>query len=147
MLRLLFDIIQFIHLDKHLDRAWDIFWIKKVFGPKQNFIFHAAVKKCHFQGWDGCSLLVHTSPQKLIITYEKLFLFWIPMNAKLESANYFRLNNSKITVCTKLSIHTVILVIILPRDLAPLFKRPNLEEDPLLTSLLYVIFSFDISTG
>ena len=78
---------------------------------------------------------------------EKLFLFWIPMNAKLESANSFRLNNSKITVCTKLSIHTVILVIILPRDLAPLFKRPNLEEDPLLTYLLYVIFSFDISTG
>ena len=62
------------------------------------------------------------------------------MNAKLESVNSFRLNNSKITVCTKLSIHTVILVIILPRDLAPLFRRPNLEKDPLLAYLLHVIF-------
>ena len=43
-------------------------------------------------------------PQKLIITFEKLFLFWVPMNiekdwkAKLESAYSFMLKYSKITV-------------------------------------------------
>ena len=48
----------FIHIDKHMDGARDIFWIKslngtflalqiKSFGPK-NFDFHAWVKKCHF---------------------------------------------------------------------------------------------------
>ena len=45
-------------MDKHLDRALDLFWIKslngtflvlqiKAFRPK-NFKFHAEVKKCHF---------------------------------------------------------------------------------------------------
>ena len=87
-----------------------------------------------FLGWDlFCRFIQQdsssTSPQKV----------W--------SANSFGLDNSKITVCTKLSIHTVILVIILPRDLAPLFKRPNLEKDPLLTYLLHVIFSLDVSTN
>ena len=48
----------FIHINKHMDGARDIFWIKslngtflalqiKAFGPN-NFDFHAWVKKCHF---------------------------------------------------------------------------------------------------
>ena len=48
-----------IHLDKHLDGAYDIFWIEslngtflalqtKAFGPKKKIKFHAGVKQCHF---------------------------------------------------------------------------------------------------
>ena len=40
--------------------------------------------------------------QKCIIAFEKIFLFWVPMNdwkAKLESAYVFMLKYSKITVC------------------------------------------------
>ena len=42
-------------------------------------------------------------PQKRIIAFKKLFLFWVPMNiwkAKLESAYSFTLKYFKITVCT-----------------------------------------------
>ena len=52
-------VIQFVHLEKHLDGAWDTFGKtslndtftvheKKTFGPKKNSNFHAGVKKCHF---------------------------------------------------------------------------------------------------
>ena len=41
-------------------------------------------------------------PQKVIIAFEKIFLFWVPMNkdwkAKLESAYSFMSKYSKITV-------------------------------------------------
>ena len=56
-------------MDKDLDRARDIFWIKslngtflalqiKAFGPN-NFRFHAGVKKCHFGNfseWAGMAV-------------------------------------------------------------------------------------------
>ena len=77
------------------------------FGPKK-FELHAWVKKCHFGNFSekaGMAMPCQCGPQKCIIGFEKFFLFWVPMNiqkdweAKLESAYFFMLKYSKITVC------------------------------------------------
>ena len=71
------------------------------------FEFHAWVKKCHFGNFSeraGMAMPCQFGPQKLIIAFEKFFLFWMPMNiqkdwkTKLESAYSFMLKFSKITV-------------------------------------------------
>ena len=52
------------------------------------------------------AVLRQSGPQKRIIAFEKLFLFWMPINiwkdwkTKLESTDYFMLKYSKIIVCT-----------------------------------------------
>ena len=83
----------FIHLDKHLDRAWDIFWIKllnctflalqiKAFGPKK-FKFHAGVKKCHFGNfseWAGMAVPCLCSPQESLTGNQKFFLIRVAIN-------------------------------------------------------------------
>ena len=60
-----FEIIQFIHLDKQLDRAYDIFWLKAL--KNGTFILHITGKYPVSTG--------STGPQKLIKKIQKVILF------------------------------------------------------------------------
>ena len=71
-------------------------------------ILHAWVKKCHFGNFSekaGMAVPCQCGPQKCILAFEKLFLFWVPMNiqkdwkAKLESAYSFMLQN-RLWICS-----------------------------------------------
>jgi hypothetical protein len=47
------------------------------------FELHAWVKKCHFGNFSeraGMAVPCSCGPQKCIIAFKKLFLFWVPMN-------------------------------------------------------------------
>ena len=64
--KVIIDSIMTLNMDKHLDGAWDIFWIKSLNGTfiaLKKIKFLAGVKKVPFwqffrMGWDGCALLV-----------------------------------------------------------------------------------------
>jgi hypothetical protein len=50
---------------------------------QKKFELHAWVKKCHFGNFSeraGMAVPCYCGPQKCIIAFEKLFLFWVPMN-------------------------------------------------------------------
>ena len=65
----------------------------------------AGVKKCYFGNFSeraGMAVPCWCGPQKCIIAFEKIFLFWVPVNrylqdrkAKLEGAYSFMLKCSK----------------------------------------------------
>ena len=111
-------IIQFIHLEMHLDGAWDTFgkwhsmalsqYIKRKHLAQKFFEFHAEVKKCHFGNFSeraGMAVPCQCGPQESLAGSEKFFLFQVPINSqhcwegKLESALFSTDQSGKKTEC------------------------------------------------
>ena len=135
--------IPFHHFDKHLDGAWDTFWIKsrngtfsalqmKAFGPKKmNFMqgLKSAILAI-FQS--GLGWLCPVSPVLNNPSQELKKYFWFGCllsinpykvwNAKLERPHFLKVQSGKITVWVDLDL-TSSIVEILP---APLSKKIKL---------------------
>ena len=109
----------FIHKDKHLDDAWDIFWIKsgndtftalqmKAFVPK-SFKLHAQIKKCHFAVFEKL-------PKWHFLTCACNLIFFVP--------NAFIWNDMKVSLPYPMS---TCLSMWIKMDKWDNFKKPLME--------------------